>query len=284
MLSNLDNEVIFKKAFTDKVVFEQFVKDIVGIDINVGQIETEKKFTDKVGFIDIKFDIFAESVDKRVIIEIQKVEYDYNFDRFMNYFLSAIIEQQKSSKQYKVEQTVYTIVILTEPYTIRAKDGSWIQDEVLLSKLNPRNLKNKEVDLFSHELIFLNPNYRSKDTEQRYKDWLDLIYESIHNPEKPKVNKKNLGIKKAIKLIDKNNLTNEERTRMKESEGKKIVLKNQFEEGKKDEKISTIINGNREGASNEFLSKITGLSIKEIEEILKEQQPRHEENKKKKKK
>lgn len=279
MLSNLDNEVIFKKAFTDKVVFEQFVKDIIGIDISVGIIETEKKFTDKVGFIDIKFDIFAESTDHRVIVEIQKVEYDYNFDRFMNYFLSAIIEQQKSSKNYKIAQTVYTIVVLTEPYTIRAKDGSWIQDEVLLSKLNPKNLKNKDVDLFGHELYFLNPNYRSKDTPERYKDWLDLIYESIHNPEKPKINKKNVGIKKAVKLIDKNNLTNEERTKMKEAEGKKIVLKNQFEEGRKDGIIDVVIRGYEKGYSNEVLSDLSGLSIEEVKEIVKEQ-PLSNKNKK----
>jgi hypothetical protein len=32
-LSRLDNEVFFKKAFTDKLVFTQFVKDVIGIDI-----------------------------------------------------------------------------------------------------------------------------------------------------------------------------------------------------------------------------------------------------------
>ena len=32
MLGSLDNEVIFKKAFTDKIVFEAFVKDILGLD------------------------------------------------------------------------------------------------------------------------------------------------------------------------------------------------------------------------------------------------------------
>jgi len=35
-LSRLDNEVFFKKAFTDKLVFTQFVKDVIGIDIQVG--------------------------------------------------------------------------------------------------------------------------------------------------------------------------------------------------------------------------------------------------------
>ena len=31
-LANLDNEVIFKKAFTDKVVFKAFVRDILVFD------------------------------------------------------------------------------------------------------------------------------------------------------------------------------------------------------------------------------------------------------------
>jgi len=30
MLARLDNEVFFKKAFTDRTVFKAFVKDIVG--------------------------------------------------------------------------------------------------------------------------------------------------------------------------------------------------------------------------------------------------------------
>ena len=44
MLGNLDNEVIFKKAFTNKIVFTAFVRDILGIDVVVDKIETEKKF------------------------------------------------------------------------------------------------------------------------------------------------------------------------------------------------------------------------------------------------
>ncbi|MCP5046340.1 MAG: hypothetical protein GY940_04155, partial [bacterium] len=57
MLAPLDNGVVFKTAFTDKIVFTQFVKDIIGIDIEVDKIETEKKFEPKVGNIDIELDI-----------------------------------------------------------------------------------------------------------------------------------------------------------------------------------------------------------------------------------
>jgi hypothetical protein len=38
MLAPLDNETIFKTAFTDKTVFIQFVKDILGIDVEVTDI------------------------------------------------------------------------------------------------------------------------------------------------------------------------------------------------------------------------------------------------------
>jgi hypothetical protein len=33
MLSNLDDEIIFKKAFTNKIVFRTFVRNILKIDI-----------------------------------------------------------------------------------------------------------------------------------------------------------------------------------------------------------------------------------------------------------
>jgi hypothetical protein len=116
MLANLDNEIIFKKAFTNKIVFKAFVRDILGIEIEVDKIETEKKFVPKIGYVDFELDIFAESIDKRICVEIQRIEYDHHFDRFLHYFFMLIAEQQKNSKEYKIEQTVYVIIVLTAPY------------------------------------------------------------------------------------------------------------------------------------------------------------------------
>ncbi len=42
MLANLDNEVHFKKVFTDIAVFCAFVKDVLGIDMNISKVEAEK--------------------------------------------------------------------------------------------------------------------------------------------------------------------------------------------------------------------------------------------------
>jgi hypothetical protein len=56
------------------------------------------------------------------------------------------------------------------------------------------------------------------------RDWLDLIYQSIHNPQRPVLNIQNEGIKKAIELISFDNLTPEERTKAKNKEAGMITL------------------------------------------------------------
>jgi hypothetical protein len=166
-------------------------------------------------------DIFAETVDKRIVIEIQRVEYDHHFDRFLH---MLITEQQRSAKEYSIDQTVYVIVVLTTPYTISEKNGKPIKDEVLLLNINPQTLNGQIKELYGHQLVCLNPNHQDKDTPQQMRDWLDLIYQSIHNPQRPVLNIQNEGIKKAIELISFDNLTPEERTKAKNKEAGMITL------------------------------------------------------------
>ena len=261
MLGNLDNEVIFKKAFSDKTVFTAFVRDILGIEVEVGKIETEKRFNPPIGYIDFELDIFAESTDRRIVIEIQRVEYDYHFDRFLHYFLMLIAEQQRSAKEYNVDQTVYVIVVLTAPYTINEKNGKPIKDEVLLLNFNPQTLKGEIRDLYGHQFVCLNPNHPEKDTPKPIRDWLDLIYQSIHNPERPALNTENEGIKKAIELISFENLTPEERTNAKNKEAGKITIA-KIENAKT---LDIARNAILKGYDNAIVADITGLSVEEIE-------------------
>lgn len=266
MLGNLDNGVIFKKAFTNKIVFEAFVKDVLGIEVEIGSIETEKKFTPKIGYVDFELDIFAETIDKRIVIEIQRVEYDHHFDRFLHYFLMLIAEQQRTAKEYSINQTVYLIVVLTAPYTINEKNGKAIKDEVLLININPQTLKGEIRDLYGHQFVCLNPNHPNEDTPQRIRDWLDLIYQSIHSPERLSLNIKNLGIKKAIELISFENLTPEERSLAKNQEASKVTLAKL----RMIEKYEIVQNCIEEGMADELISKITKMSIEEIEKVRKE--------------
>ena len=262
-LIRFTNEIIFKKAFTNITVFKAFVKDILGIDVDVNKIETEKRFSPKIGYVDFELDIFAETIDKRVAIEIQRVEYDHHFDRFLHYFLMLIAEQQKNAKEYNIDQTVYLIVVLTAPYTINEKNGKPIKDEVLTIELNPKTLKGEIRDLYGHQFVCLNPNHPKKDTPQRIRDWLDLIYQSIHSPERPVLNTKNKGIKKAIELISFENLTPEERTAAKNKEASKITIAKLGNL----KAIEIAKNAIVEGLDDELIAKLTKLKVDQIKKI-----------------
>lgn len=267
-LGSLDNEVIFKKAFTNITVFKAFVKDILGIDVEVDKIETEKKFDPKIGYIDFELDIFAETIDKRVVIEIQRVEYDHHFDRFLHYFLMLIAEQQRKAREYKIDQTVYVIVVLTTPYSISEKNGNPIKDEVLLLNINPQTLKGEVRDLYGHQFVCLNPNHPEENTPQKIRDWLDLIYQSIHSPERTTLNTSNEGIKKAIELISFENLTPEERTKAKNKEANKIVIAKY----RNMEALDIAKRFIKMGLTNEQITEGTELSISLIQKLRDEQE------------
>ncbi|MBP6640662.1 MAG: hypothetical protein KA293_10230 [Bacteroidia bacterium] len=271
-LARLDNEIFFKKAFTDPFVFRAFVKDIIGIEVNPEKIETEKGFEPSVGNVDFRYDIFAEDVAKRVIVEIQKVEYDHNFDSFLHYHLQAITEQQTGSgKGYAVGKTVYTIVVITAPYKADPRTGEVYQDDVLISSINPKNLKGMERRIFNHELIFLNPNYRGSDTPPNYLDWLQLISESISHPENPKINFLNAGVQRVASLLDHNNISPQEWELSKIEYGKKVVLEIKWEEGieegeaRKAREVAR--NLKSMGMDADTISKATGLSDEEISNL-----------------
>jgi len=275
MLAPLDNEKVFKKAFTDKIVFTQFVKDILEVEIDVDKIETEKQFKPKAMFIDLKLDIFAQSKDKRIIIEIQRVEYDYHFDRFQNYFLSTIIEQQKSAKKYKVDQTVYSIVVLTTPYTINQRTGEPIENEVLIQNLDPETLDGKKIKVSGHTQIFLNPHYRNNKTPKRILDWLDLIYASIKSPEEYTINLKNKGIKRAFELIDVEKMDAESLRQIKistETKALHMILENKGIEKGKIEIAKKMICANKPIAE---IIEFTELAKETIDELINELKNSH---------
>lgn len=255
MLGNLDNEVIFKKAFTDKFVFEHFVKDILGLDIQVGVIETEKRFTPPIGYIDFKIDVFAETLDKRFAIELQRVQYDYNFDRFMHYLHMLIAEQQKNASKYKVNQTVYVIVVMTLPYKFNDLTGEAVKEEVIVTKFCSKNLNGKDIPIYGHQMVCLNPNHPEENTPEQVRDLIDLFYQSIHSPDRPTINLKNAGIKRAADLIDFHKLTPQELEEAKNKEQGEVVRSIYREEGKLEGKIE----GKIEGKEEQIIESIIGL-------------------------
>ena len=81
----------------------------------------------KVSAIKFKMDLFAEDEASRTVVEIQKVDYDYTYDRFAHYFMGNLIDMQRSSKDYAFAKEVYIIVVVTSAYRISDKNGKPIK-------------------------------------------------------------------------------------------------------------------------------------------------------------
>jgi hypothetical protein len=133
----------------------------------------------------------------------------------------------------------------------------------LLIDFNPRNIRGEIIDLYGHQFVCLNPNHPDKDTPQKVRDWLDLIYQSIHNPDRPVLNIGNEGIKKAAELISFENLTPEERSESKKKEAGLITIA-KVEKNAKKEVAKNMIN---KGFDNETVSELVGLTIEEVEKL-----------------
>ena len=89
----LQSGVMFKHAFGQRDVFNQFASDILGIPINIDKVHTEYEYPKPVGFVRSKYDLFAEDIKQRIIVEIQHVKEDDFFDRFLYYHLISLVEQ-----------------------------------------------------------------------------------------------------------------------------------------------------------------------------------------------
>ncbi len=170
----LKYSAVFKQAFSDPEVFCQFAKDILDIEINVDKVHTEYQYPKPIGFVRSKYDLFAEDVEKRIIVEIQQVKEDDFFDRFLYYHLISMVEQVGGFKEYAFDRTVYTIVVLTST----PRDDS-VSFSCAVSDMNPIDEHGRTVDVYPHRLVFLCPRQANEKTPARIKKWLDFIEDSL---------------------------------------------------------------------------------------------------------
>ncbi|MCP4697644.1 MAG: hypothetical protein GY862_12450, partial [Gammaproteobacteria bacterium] len=165
---------IFKRAFSEPDVFCQFVEDILGIRINIDRVYTEYEYTEPVGFVRSKYDLFAEDAEQRIVVDIQQVEADDFFDRFLYCHLISLAEQVNGFQEYNFDSTVYTIVILTSIPHDKRVDFSYA-----VNGMNPVDEHGRTVSVYPHRMIFLCPCLVNDKTPPMTRKWLDFIKDSL---------------------------------------------------------------------------------------------------------
>ena len=204
-VASLRYGVIFKKAFSQPDVFTAFVKAVLGIDLEIDHVETEKSFNPLIGKVDLRFDLFAEDVKNRIIVDIQHARYEDHYDRFFHYHCAAVLDLIDSSKCYRPEVRVFTIVVLTS--------GDRHKKDVLTIDCDPKDLDGNGVGEIAHKVIYLCPKYANDKTPEAYREWMDAIQDTL-DEEVDDLSYHHAAIQKIFTTIEKDSISPKERADM----------------------------------------------------------------------
>ncbi len=265
-VASLRYGVIFKKAFCDPEIFTAFVKDMVGVEIEIDKVETEKEFDPPIGHVNSRFDLFAQDIKNRIVVDIQHERYSDHYHRFMHYHCAAILEQVPSVADYKPTMMVFTIVVLTS--------GDKYKRDVSITDFDPKDLKGKPLGEIHHKIMYLCPKYVSKDTPEPYREWLLAIQDTL-DEEVDESYYQSPHIQKIFEHIKKDLVSPKERSKMFDEHGQELLYEEEFDKGKTEgftegarhRATETAINLLRMGLSPEQIAQATELNIDTINSI-----------------
>ncbi len=251
--------VIFKKAFCDPEIFTAFVRDVIGVRIEIDRVETEKEFDPPIGRVKSRFDLFAQDVKNRVIVDIQHERYPDHYHRFLHYHCAALLEQIASAEDYRPPMTVFTIVVLTS--------GDRHKRDVSVTDFDPKDLKGKSLGETPHKVMYLCPKYVNNNTPEPYREWLLAIQDTLDG-EVEETAYRLPEIRKIFEHIGKDSVSPEERAKMFDEHGMDLLQEEKFTEGKTEGKVEgkaeIARNMLQKGLDIAFIAEVTGMTVEEI--------------------
>ena len=265
-VASLRYGVIFKKAFSQPDVFTAFVKDILGVDIIIDHVETEKSFPSPVGNVNNHFDLFAEDKINRIIVDIQHRRYPDHYHRFLHYHCAALLEQAVSSQDYRPALAVYTIVVLTS--------GDKHGRDMSLIDFDPKDRHGQGLGEIPHKIVYLCPKYLNDETPEAWREWLLAINDSL-DEQVDETHYHKPCVQKVFTSIQKNTLTPEDRARMKDEYSEDELRREEWdkaeqkghEEGREEGakiKALDIASNLLDVLDDAIIAKKTGLTVVEI--------------------
>jgi predicted transposase/invertase (TIGR01784 family) len=267
--------VTFKRVFSDPLIFSQFASDVLDRPLHVEQVYTEYEYPETVGYVKIKYDLFAEDTEQRTIIEVQHIREDDFFDRFLYYHLIGLAEQVRSYYSYRFERTVYTIVVLT-----RLPQDQQLQFSYAVSDMSPVNEHNRQLAIYPHRLIFLGPRSVNAQTPPKVRPWLELIADSLDS-QVEEANYDSAILRQMIERMRRQTLSPEELSIIKDEAAWEEAKQNALREGRAEGLAEGLMEGLVEGSRQKSLeiaramladgmevavvARLTGLTPAELE-------------------
>jgi predicted transposase/invertase (TIGR01784 family) len=265
----------FKKIFGEeenKDLLVDFIQTLMPEKRNITTINYLK--TEKLGRSSTErkaiFDLYCEN-DKgeKFIVELQRAEQDYFKERSIYYSTFAIQEQAKKGKWDYNWQGVYTIAIMDFSFTHSLHKNVKTQ-VVLYDEENSVVFSDKlkyiylEMDKFEKSI---------EELENHYEKWLFILknlhlLDEIPDELREKAFQKLFNVAEIAKYNPKDRQKYEDSLKYYRDMENSLDL--QYKTGRNEREIEIAQKAIKKGANNNFISEITGLSIKQIEELRKE--------------
>jgi hypothetical protein len=247
----------FKRAFRDPEVFCQFAYDVLGIEIKVDKVHTEYEYPKISGFVKVKYDLFAEDLEHRVIVEIQHVKEPDFFYRFLYYHLVSLMEQVRTYREYSFDKTVYTIVVLTS-----VPRDDMVDFSVAISDFSPIDEFGQKIEIYLHRLVFLAPRLLNERTPEPIKPWLAFIADSLDGQIDETRHERPI-FQKVIERIKSSELSPEELSEVKDEVAWELRLS--IERQATQEQIA--LGMKKKGMDPVLIAELTGLMPEQIDRL-----------------
>jgi predicted transposase/invertase (TIGR01784 family) len=265
----------FKKIFgeeANKDLLLDFIQTLLPEKKNITSINYLK--TEKLGRAATErkaiFDLYCEN-DKgeKFIVELQRAEQDYFKERSIYYATFAIQEQAQKGKWNYNWQGVYTIAIMDFSFTNSPHNN--VKTQVVLYDEENKMLFSDKLKFVYLEMTKFNKSLDELDSH--YDKWLYLLknlafLDEIPTKLRDKVFQKVFQIAEIAKYNPKERQHYENSLKYYRDMENSLDLK--YAKGLQDKTLEIVKNAIAEGLPNHLITKLTGLSIGEIEAIRKE--------------
>jgi len=217
------------------------------------------------------FDLFCESEQgDKFIIELQKAQQRYFKDRSLYYASFAIQVQGQKGKDWNYTlQPVYSVSMMD--FVFEQDAPQQVISRVELHERNSQKLFHDKLFFVFVEMPKFNKSFQ--ELNGNLDQWL-YVFKNIHRLDKIPDNIREGVLLKLFQECEISNYNPQERMdyekSLKEQRDWQAVLTTAKEEGIKDGLFITALNAIKEGCTNEFIHKLTGLPVEEIEKLRKE--------------
>jgi predicted transposase/invertase (TIGR01784 family) len=271
-------DVAFKKAFGQREVFNAFVQDVLGIEFESTEVHREYSYHEPIGRVKLKYDLFAEDKERRIIVGFQHVQEPDQLDPSLYYHLIGLAEQIQSYEDDKFDKTVYTIVLLTSLPKQKHKAFGMMN-----VSFDARDEQDNAHPLYPHRLVFLNPHLLSDHIPPAVSEWLKAVLDSLDGEVEPSTYA-GTPIQLALQAVQEQELTPEELAIVKDEaawqrakrESREEGIEEGLQKGREEGIEEGLQKGQQEllqkflagGMTLEQIAEFTGMSIEEVQQVI----------------